>query len=132
MYNKCVTLLSKWVTLNAPSCIYGSAHCFTQGDSRPQIIIIYKEVNYTVCPVLYKHEVLQVGGSLKNSSLPYEKLHQIILLSRHHLTEVTVRADHQRLLCVGPQYLLESLRVEYRISRGRQIQQSILDEHSLC
>ena len=87
---------------------------------------------HSLCPVLGKHEMLQVCGGLKNSSLPYENQHQINLPSRHHLTEFIVRADHQRLLRVGPQNLLASLRPEYWISRGRQVQQSILDEHSPC
>lgn len=66
---------------------------------------------HSLCPVLDERNMLQVGGRLKNSSS--ENQHQIILLSRHHLTEFTVRADHQRQLCVGPQYLLASLRLEY-------------------
>lgn len=74
---------------------------------------------HSLCPVLDKHEMLQVGGRLKNSSLPYENQHQIIVPSRHHLTEFTVRADHQRLLHVGPQYLLASLQQEYWTARGR-------------
>jgi len=87
---------------------------------------------HSLCPALDKHEMLQVGGRLKSSSLPYENQHQIILTSRHHLIEFTVTADLQRRLCVGPQYLLASLRLEYWISRGRQVQQSILDKHSPC
>ena len=76
--------------------------------------------------------MLQVGGRLKNSSLPFENQYQIILLSRHHLAEYTVKADHQILQFVGPQYLLASLRMEISFSRGRQLQQSIPDKHSPC
>jgi hypothetical protein len=72
---------------------------------------------YSLYPFLDKHGMLRVGGRLKNSLLPYENWHQVILPSRHHLTELIIRTEHQRLLHAGPQYLLASLRQKYWIRR---------------
>jgi hypothetical protein len=87
---------------------------------------------YSLYPFLDKHGMLRVGGRLKNSSLPYENCHQVILPSRHHLTELTIREKHQRLLHAGPQCLLASLRQKYWIPRGRQIIRSVLHKCLPC
>ena len=74
---------------------------------------------HSLCPFWDRHELLGVGGRLTNSLLRYKSF-----ISSHlqglHLTELTVRGQHQELLHAGPQYMLASLRQDYWIPRGRQ------------
>jgi len=37
-----------------------------------------------------KEDFLRVGGSLQQSTLPYQKMHQMILASNHHFTQLVV------------------------------------------
>lgn len=65
-----------------------------------------------LCPFLDKHKMLRVGGWLKNSSMPSENQHQVILPAWYYLTELIIRSKQQRFLHAEPQYLLVSLRLD--------------------
>jgi hypothetical protein len=69
--------------------------------------------------------MLRVGERLKNSSMPSENQHQVILPSWYHLTELIIRTKQQRFLHAGPQYLLVSLAW---IPTGRQVIHTVLQK----
>jgi len=99
--------------------LYGAACCLSRRDVKNSSEL------HNLCPFLHKHEMLRVGGSLKNSSMPPEHQHQVILPSWYHLTELIVRTKQQRFLHAEPQYLLVSLRLNtYR----RQVIQTVLQK----
>ena len=64
---------------------------------------------------------LRVGGCLQQSMLPYQKMHQMILPSNHHFTQLVVSAEHKRLQHAGPQILIASLRVKYLNSTKKEL-----------
>ncbi|KAJ8985554.1 hypothetical protein NQ317_019938 [Molorchus minor] len=54
-------------------------------------------------PFLDKHDVLRVGGRLKNSSLPFDVKHPPILDAKHTFTKLMFKNQHERLLHTGAQ-----------------------------
>jgi len=63
----------------------------------------------TLLPFIDKEVLLRVGGSLQQSMLPYQKMHQMILPSNHQFTQLVVSAEHIRLQHAEPQLLIASL-----------------------
>jgi len=57
-----------------------------------------------------KEGLLRVGGRLQQSTLSYQTMHQMVLLSNHYYTKLFVSAEHIRLHHAGPQLLMASLR----------------------
>lgn len=53
-------------------------------------------------PFLHKDGTLRVGGRLANSHFEFDKQHPRVLCSKHQLTVLIFRAEHLRLLHVGP------------------------------
>jgi len=86
--------------------LYGAARCLSRRDVKNSSEL------HSLCPFLHKHEMFRVGGRLKNSSMPSENQHQVILPSWYHLTELIAWAKQQRFLHGEPQYLLVSLRLD--------------------
>lgn len=69
--------------------LYCAERSLSWGDSKSHITRGKKcSELHSLCPFLDKHEMLPVGGRLKNSSLPYKTQHQVIQPSRHRLTEI--------------------------------------------
>lgn len=79
-----------------------------------------------------KAGVLRVGGRLRHSQLPYDNKHQIILPPNHHVTELIIKAEHQRLLHAGPQLLIASLRKRYWIPRIKKAVKAIVHNCLTC
>jgi hypothetical protein len=48
----------------------------------------------TLCPFIEQEGILRVGGRLQQSTLPYQAMHQIILLASHRFTNLLVSAEH--------------------------------------
>jgi len=71
-------------------CIFTVQNAVYHGERADLISQEVKKCNelHSLCPFLDKHEMLPVGGRLKNSSLPYKTQYQVIQPSRHHLTEI--------------------------------------------
>ena len=45
-------------------------------------------------PFIDKEGLLRVGSRLQQSTLPYQKMHQMILLSNQHFTKLVVSAEN--------------------------------------
>lgn len=61
-------------------------------------------------PLLEESGLLRVGGRLRNSDLPFNQRHPMILPEQHHLTEIIIEALHRENLHVGQNGLLAALR----------------------
>nr|CAI5834267.1 unnamed protein product [Callosobruchus analis] len=61
-------------------------------------------------PFLDEHGVIRVGGRLKNSNYRFEKVHPILLCSKHPLAVLIVKFEHQISYHAGPQALLAAVR----------------------
>jgi len=78
--------------------------------------------------IIDKEGLLRVGGRLQQSTLPYQTLHQIILPSNHHFTQLVVSAEHISLHHTGPQFLIASLREKYWIPKKRNLVKTVIHQ----
>jgi len=76
--------------------------------------------------------LLSVGGRLQQSALPYEAIHQLILLVSHHFIKLVVSEEHIRLHHAGPQLLIASLREKFWIPRIRNVVNTIMHQCLTC
>ena len=63
--------------------------------------------------------ILRVGGRLKNSDLPYNQCHPILLPSYHVFTDLIIRDHHERNLHSGIQSTLYCIRRKFWLMDGR-------------
>ena len=64
--------------------------------------------------------LLHLSGRIGHSNCPYEQLHPIILHGNHQITKMIIRAEHLRLLHVGPTMLTSSICVRFHIIGGKK------------
>lgn len=67
----------------------------------------------SLVPFIDDSGVLRVGGRLRNTFLPYETKHPVVLHSKHPFTRLIFEYKHKVLLHPGPQLLLSSVRQFY-------------------
>jgi len=73
-------------------------------------------------PFLDTDGLLKVGGRLRNAEIPIEQKHPVILPSSHHITELILKGEHERLLHCGLRQLLYAVRQKYwSLSGGREV-----------
>ena len=75
----------------------------------------------TLHPFVDNEGILRLSGRIGHSYLPYEQLHPIILHGNHQITKMIVRAEHLRLLHVGPTMLASSIGVRFHIVGGKKV-----------
>nr|CAI5854032.1 unnamed protein product [Callosobruchus analis] len=83
-------------------------------------------------PFLDEHGVIRVGGRLKNSNYRFEKVHPILLCSKHPLAVLIVKFEHQISYHAGPQALLATVRERYWILSGRRLCKDIINKCVVC
>jgi len=86
----------------------------------------------TLHPFIDKDGLLRVGGRLQQSTIPYQIMHQMILPSNHHFTQLVVSAEHIRLHHTWPQLLIASLRETYWIPRIRNLVKTVIYQCITC
>ncbi|XP_038119755.1 uncharacterized protein LOC119769945 [Culex quinquefasciatus] len=74
----------------------------------------------SLAPIVDEDGLPRVGGRLEHSSLPYEAKHPVIL-SRHHVTTLLVRALHVENLHVGPSGFLAIVQQQYWPLKARNV-----------
>ena len=75
----------------------------------------------TLHPFIDNEGTLCLSGRIGHSNLPYKQLHPIILHGNHQITKMIVRAEHLRLLHVGPMMLASSIGVRFHIVGGKKV-----------
>lgn len=83
-------------------------------------------------PFVDKKGLLRVGGRIQNSNLTFENKHPIILPSDSRFTQLLFEREHHRLLHIGPQSLLYSIRENYWPLRGKSIARKIVHRCVIC
>ncbi|XP_018361026.1 PREDICTED: uncharacterized protein LOC108759864 [Trachymyrmex cornetzi] len=72
-------------------------------------------------PFLDEQQILRVGGRLQRANLPYSARHQMLLPSNHPFTKLLIENEHSRLLHLGSQTTLASIRQKFWPLNGRNI-----------
>lgn len=72
-------------------------------------------------PFLDGDNILRVGGRLRNSTLPYNSKHPILLPANHSFTSALVVHFHEKNLHAGPQALLAALRQRFWPIKGKEL-----------
>lgn len=83
-------------------------------------------------PFIDSEGIFRVGGRLKNSQLPYQQRHPVILTSGHHLTRLIIRNAHQRTLHGGIQQMLALLRTQYWIFAVKRAIKKCIHHCTIC
>lgn len=83
-------------------------------------------------PFLDKHDTLRVGGRLRNSNLPEDTKHPILLPHDNKLTELFIWQAHSRTLHGGPKLTLTHLRQRVWIVGGHRAVKKVLHKCVTC
>ncbi|XP_053698904.1 uncharacterized protein LOC128745859 [Sabethes cyaneus] len=73
---------------------------------------------WNLCPIL-DDGLLRVGGRLRNSNLPFESKHQLILPNSNRTVESFIMTIHQENLHAGPSALMAITRRQFWILKAR-------------
>ncbi len=60
-------------------------------------------------PILDSSGLLRIGGRQEALEKPYDKIQPIILIGKHPITKLIIRAEHLRLMHAGPTLVHASL-----------------------
>ncbi|XP_050314830.1 uncharacterized protein LOC126749190 [Anthonomus grandis grandis] len=83
-------------------------------------------------PFLDSDKIIRVGGRLEFSNFLPDKKHPILLHSSHPFTKLFFAYQHLKLLHVGPQALLSSIRDEFWPISGRNLARSTVKRCIRC
>lgn len=86
----------------------------------------------SLAPFIDDKGVLRVGGRLRNTYLPYNVKHPVLLPSGHIFTELVFRHKHNIMMHAGPQLLLAAVRQFYWPIGGRNMSKKIVKECVTC
>lgn len=86
----------------------------------------------SLTPFIDRMEIIRVGGRLKNTYLPYDIKHPILLDGKHPLTKLIFEFKHKQLLHPGPQILLASVRQFYWATGGRNLARKVTKNCLTC
>jgi len=86
----------------------------------------------TLHPFIDKEGIFRVGGRLRQSTLPCQTMHQIILPSNHHFIQLFVSAERIRLHYAGPQLLISTVREKYWIQKMRNFVRTVINQCLTC
>ncbi|XP_064622587.1 uncharacterized protein LOC135484828 [Lineus longissimus] len=85
-----------------------------------------------LCPFIDPKGSLRVGGRLSESSLPYNRKHQLLLPNSHHLTMIIARYYHESYMHAPPKTLLYMIRKHYWIIHGTRLSYKIQETCKTC
>ncbi|CAG7830796.1 unnamed protein product [Allacma fusca] len=86
----------------------------------------------TLDPFLDSAGVLRVGGRIRNSVLPLDRKHPLILPCNNPLTTLIIRDAHLSNLHAGPQLMLQILRENFWIMNGKNSAKYIYRKCVVC
>ena len=75
---------------------------------------------------------LRVGGRLDRAELSYDAAHPMILLKKHHITQLIVADLHNRCRHAGVNHVLAQVRNRYWVIDGRQEVKNWDKEYKVC
>ncbi|GBM97161.1 hypothetical protein AVEN_153473-1 [Araneus ventricosus] len=86
----------------------------------------------SLSPFLDSQGILRVGGRLRNSILPYNSKHPILLPAKHKVTDMIIQYYHKIQFHSGPQALLYNNRQKFWPLNGRNLCRKIVHSCVTC
>ncbi|GBM69371.1 hypothetical protein AVEN_272189-1 [Araneus ventricosus] len=86
----------------------------------------------SLSPFLDSQGILRVGGRLRNSILPYNSKHPILLPAKHKVTDMIIQYYHKIQFHSGPQALLYNIRQKFWPLNGRNLCRKIVHSCVTC
>ncbi|GBN29577.1 hypothetical protein AVEN_119816-1 [Araneus ventricosus] len=86
----------------------------------------------SLSPFLDSQGILRVGGRLRNSILPYNSKHPILLPAKHKVTDMIIQYCHKIQFHSGPQALLYNIRQKFWPLNGRNLSRKIVHSCVTC
>ncbi|XP_062709654.1 uncharacterized protein LOC134288537 [Aedes albopictus] len=83
-------------------------------------------------PFLDTDGLLRVGGRPKHARIPFQRKHQLLLPSGHHVTRILIESLHKEHLHVGQQGLLAIVRNRYWPIRGKIVVRQVVKKCVRC
>ncbi|XP_053973204.1 uncharacterized protein LOC128873578 [Hylaeus volcanicus] len=83
-------------------------------------------------PFIDENSLVRVGGRLKNANISFAQKHSILLPSRHHVTDLIIRATHERTFHAGIQNTLYILRQRFWLLNGKNQVQKVIRRCLRC
>ncbi|GBO34178.1 hypothetical protein AVEN_160610-1 [Araneus ventricosus] len=86
----------------------------------------------SLSPFLDSQGILRVGGRLRNSILPYDSKHPILLPAKHKVTDMIIQYYHKIQFHSGSQALLYNIRQKFWPLNGRNLCRKIVHSCVTC
>ena len=76
--------------------------------------------------------IIRVGGCLQRSSLPFDARHQILLPSKHLVTDLIIHHNHSLSGHSGTMHVLSAVREKFWILKGHATVKRVLNNCREC
>ena len=86
----------------------------------------------SLCPFIDEDNLLRVGGRLKNSGLPYDTRHPVILRYSSPLTLLIIRQLHETSNHSGPSTMMTLLSEGYHVVGGKKVAKAVSRKCVTC
>lgn len=86
----------------------------------------------SLSPFIDDNDIVRVGGRLKQSDIPYQAKHPILLPAKHPFTRLIVEHEHVRTMHSGVQGTLSHVRQKYWPVNGKRIVKSCIMKCVRC
>lgn len=83
-------------------------------------------------PFLDEHDLLRVGGRLKNSGMPYNAKHQLLLSHKHFITKLIIKNVHTNCLHGGLKHTESKLRKEFWVTNSHRAIKMVIHKCNTC
>ncbi|XP_025191316.1 uncharacterized protein LOC112591650 [Melanaphis sacchari] len=85
-----------------------------------------------LCPFIDDQGVIRVGGRLKNSNLPFDSKHPILLAKTSYLSTLVCRRWHKLTCHSGPRVMSAMIRRQFWVVSLRSVIYTILTQCTVC
>ncbi|XP_011312895.1 uncharacterized protein [Fopius arisanus] len=86
----------------------------------------------TLNPFIDRQGIMRVGGRLQQANIPFFQKHTVLLPKNHHVTNLTINAEHLAQIHSGVQNTLHGLRREFWLLDGRSQVRKIVRQCLPC
>ncbi|GBO33493.1 hypothetical protein AVEN_208733-1, partial [Araneus ventricosus] len=109
------------------NCFAQEIQCLKSGQQLPNSSSLIN-----LSPFLDEQDILRVGGRLKNSNLPIERKHPILLPYNNHFSDLIINHFHVLYLHTGAEATLANIRTKFWLINGRNCVRKIIRKCIPC